>query len=494
MTLPSWNARDCDVVIIGAGYGALITGAILARGGLRPILVTDLDRAGLPGGAYPYRPDGQGTYWLDFGRRDSHGEQDFVLVTHEWHRRAAERAGVTLPVVGPLEPTMRTHRMPDGIVSSFSVSDPNEAPRFLRETCGLDDELAGRFMALLGEFAAMPEAEAEALTDVTFEDWFARGRYPEDIRKAMYALLVCIYSLPPEKTSVGRFILNYAKSTMHLHVMNDREVGGMQGACEPYIRAIEELGGEIWTNAQPTELLRGPDGAVKGLIVRTIEGFVRELRTATLIYAECAFRFLDLVKPGQLPDEWVAQARSTRQWELPMVNLFLGLSGVPTIRATGEPETFASWNRLMLGPDRVYGGGWIMSSAASERAAPPGKHLLELCFADNGTKREDGRLARMTFEELKANMDVLVRYVYDFYDGLDALVEWSEYSYTIEAGGHHWAYKAGDRVPVKGPLPGLFMQGYTTDTKYAYYEAEEYSAVAVADMVIEHIAATVAGA
>jgi hypothetical protein len=110
-----------------------------------------------------------------------------------------------------------------------------------------------------------------------------------------------------------------------------------------------------------------------------------------------------------------------------------------------------------------------------------------VCFADSGVKRHAGRLAKMTYEELKAAMDQLVEYLYRFYVDLDDVTEWSEYSYTIEAGGHHWAYKAGDRVPAIAPIPGLYMQGYTTDTQSAYYEAEEYSAVAVADLILDRL-------
>jgi phytoene dehydrogenase-like protein len=487
MSHPKWNLSDRDVVIIGAGYGALIVGAILARHGARPLLLTELDRAGLAGGAYPYSPKDGGTWWLDFGRRDSHGEQDFVLVTREWHLRAAERAGVTLPLVGPLQPTMRTHRLPEGIVASFSVSNPEETMPFLQETLGLDSELSRRFLELLAMFSEMPQAQAGALINETFETWFARHDYPQDVQNALYALLVCIYSLPPESTSVGRFALHYARSTFNLHVMNDFEVGGMQGACQPYIRAIEAAGGEIWTDMKPTTLLRDGAGAVKGLVARTTQGFVREIRTKIIIFSEPAFRLLDLVPAAYLTPEFIEQAKSTREWEMPMINLFMGLSTAPTRRSDGKRDDFPSWNRVMLGSERVYGGGWIISSIASQRAAPPGKHLLEVCFADSGVKREGGRLAKMTYEELKAEMDQLVDYLYSFYADLDDIVEWSEYSYTIEAGGHHWAYKAGDRVPVIAPIPGLYMQGYTTDTQSAYYEAEEYSAVSVADLVLNRL-------
>jgi hypothetical protein len=271
--------------------------------------------------------------------------------------------------------------------------------------------------------------------------------------------------------------------------MNDFEVGGMQGACQPYIRAIEAAGGQIWTDLKPTTLLRDDTGAVSGMVVRTIEGFIREIHSKVIIFTEPAFKLLDFVPESALSTAFVAQAKSTREWEMPMVNLFMGLSVAPTRRSDGKRDDFPSWNRVMLGEDRIYGGGWIISSMASQHAAPSGKHLMEVCFADSGVKREHGRLAKMRYEELKVEMDRLVDYLYSFYSDLDEIVEWAEYSYTIEAGGHHWAYKAGDRVPAQAPIPGLYMQGYTTDTQSAYYEAEEYSAVSIADLVLEKLRA-----
>ncbi|MDQ0382741.1 phytoene desaturase family protein [Amycolatopsis thermophila] len=477
-----WNVQEREVVIIGAGYGALIAGAVLARAGLRPLLIEELDQAGLPGGAYPYSPQPGETYWLDFGRRDSHGEQDYVLVTNQWHLKAAERAGVTLPIVGPHAPTMRTHRLPERVVSSFGAGT-DDATRFLRENCGLDDELAQRFLVLLGELAAMDGAEAAKLTDVTFEQWFEERGEPADLRKAMYSLCVCIYSLPPEQTSVGRFVLNYAKSALQLHTMNDPEVGGMQGACQPYIRAIEEAGGEIWLNTEATCLLRDADGAT-GVLARDVHAFVREVRTRHVIFTRPAFQLFDLVPESEFPAGFAEQARSTRQWELPMISVQMGLSGTPIRRGDGKPDDFASWNRVMVGEDRSYAGGWIIPSLTSPKSAPPGKHLLEVCYADDGTKRVDGRMVPHSYEELKPGLERLVDYVYEFYANLEEIVEWSEVYYTTEAGGHHWAYKPGARVPKVSPIPGLYLQGYTTDTSYAYYEAEEYSALDVVDTVL----------
>src|SRR5258706_436786 len=82
-----------------------------------------------------------------------------------------------------------------------------------------------------------------------------------------------------------------------------------------------------------------------------------------------------------------------KKHELPTTALYLGLKEIPRKR-DGVLEDWIGWNRLLVGDDRTYGGGWFIPSLASKRSAPEGKHLLEAVYGGpasygNGKKALD---------------------------------------------------------------------------------------------------------
>src|SRR5882757_10030388 len=68
-------AEKRQVVIVGASYGGLIAGALLAEAGMDTLLIDENDLVGQPGGAVPYNG-----YWIDWSHRDARGTRDCLMV------------------------------------------------------------------------------------------------------------------------------------------------------------------------------------------------------------------------------------------------------------------------------------------------------------------------------------------------------------------------------------------------------------------------------
>src|SRR5206468_819076 len=83
----------------------------------------------------------------------------------------------------------------------------------------------------------------------------------------------------------------------------------------------------------------------------------------------------DLLDERLFPADFVAAAHELRRHRADLVGWQAGLRRLPTIRATGRPEHHAGWNRLLWGPERVYRGGWQITSMTSRRAAPRGRAI-----------------------------------------------------------------------------------------------------------------------
>src|SRR2546429_338716 len=184
----------------------------------------------------------------------------------------------------------------------------------------------------------------------------------------------------PEEASVGRLMQFFQTPRHGPFIPDDDEAGGMQGLMEPWARAIRGGGGEIALGWKPVEIVV-EGGAVRGAVAVDRTNLVREVYAPAVITTYPVWENFDLIDERLFPADFVAAARELRRHRADLVGWQAGLRRLPTIRATGRPEHHAGWNRLLWGPERVYRGGWQITSMTSRRAAPPGKHLLSLVMA-----------------------------------------------------------------------------------------------------------------
>jgi hypothetical protein len=174
-----------------------------------------------------------------------------------------------------------------------------------------------------------------------------------------------------------------------------------------------------------------------------------------------------------IDESWWQKAYSTKEHELPTTTLYLGLKEIPR-KQDGVHEDWIGWNRLLVGDNRTYNGGWFIPSLSSKRSAPEGKHLLEAAYGgpasySNGTKA----------------LKTLLEYIKSYYPGIESLIEWQQVQYHTAPSTTGWSFSGRERVPVEGPLRGLFMVSSTSEVLGSYQEIEANAALQAADAILE---------
>jgi phytoene dehydrogenase-like protein len=464
---PAWHVDECDVVVLGASYGGLVTAALLAQGGKRTVLVDAFERVGVPGGAWP-----RGDYWVPWGHRDGLGMRQNSFTTYKSNFEAADRLGIHLPLVGPHDPTMLCHLAPQGDILKFSL-DPSAFEVMARDMLQVDETHIPEFRSLLDGLARTSPSDAEAMIPLTVGEWLRDADVSNEVGDALLAYLTILWSIPPEDTSVGRLILNNLQMPFKLYSMNHPEYGGNQGVVELYAQKFRELGGDLRFDQKPQRIIV-EDGRAVGVRVRNSNGFTRDVRADSVVFTSPVYMVFDVIDESHFPADFVDKAWSTKRYETPIINLFMGLHDLPRRRRDGQREDTMCFQRLLFGPERALGGGWSVWSNACRSLAPEGKHLLGIHLSDS-----------MTYDEARQRMERLVDYIRGYYIDLADVIEWYEYEWLPEPHGMSWSLKTGERAPMRTPVDGLFLAGYTTDVLGIDYDAEAYSAMKVADMILE---------
>ncbi len=460
-------AEKRQVVIVGASYGGLIAGALLAEAGMDTLLIDENDLVGQPGGAVPYNG-----YWIDWSHRDARGTRDCLMVNfreggYGW--MAAERCGAQVRSIGPTE--LKAHVIPGGQIAIASTDSPAAAAPYLSAVLALPEAKVAKFFEIRKELKETSPEESIRLRDVRFAEWLPTLG-DDEMAAAYRGLATSMYSIPPEETSLGRFIENYAKPSLRVSVADDDEVGGMQGYMEPFARVIRSSGGEIRLNQKLLEM-SVTDGTARGILVRDERGFVTEIEADYVIYAGIAYDLENYVSKELIDESWWQRAYSTKKHELPTTALYLGLKEIPRKR-DGVVEDWIGWNRLLVGDDRTYGGGWFIPSLASKRSAPEGKHLLEAVYGGPAS-----------YGNGKKALDTLLEYIKAYYPGIESLIEWQQVQYHTSPSTTGWSFSGSERVPVEGPLQGLFMVSSTSEVQGSYQEIEAHAALLAADTILE---------
>ena len=459
-------AEHRQVVIVGASYAGLVAGALLAKAGVDTLLVDELDLIGQPGGAVPY--DG---YWLDWSHRDARGTRDCMMVNFRYGGIAAERAGAKVRSSAPTE--LKAHLIPGGQIAIASADDPEAAAPYLSAVLALPEAKVPNFFEVMKKLSETPTDESDKLRDVRFAEWLPTLG-DDDVAAAFRGLATSMYSIPPEETSLGRFIENYVKDPLRVFVADDDEVGGMQGWMEPFARVIRSCGGEIRLKQKLLEM-NVADGVARGIVVRDECGLATEIDADFVIYAGIAYDLENYVSNDLIDESWWQRAYSTKGHELPTTALYLGLKELP-IKQNGLQEDWSGWNRLLRGNDRTYGGGWFIPSLVSRRSAPEGKHLLEAVYGGSATYGNGKKALQTLLDHIKA-----------YYPGIESLIEWQKVQYQTAPSTIGWTFSGTERVAVEGPLRGLFMVSSTSEVQGSYQEIEAHAALQAADAILEQI-------
>ncbi|HEY0694802.1 MAG TPA: FAD-dependent oxidoreductase [Kribbella sp.] len=394
-----------------------------------------------------------------------------MMVNFRYGNIAAERAGAHVRSVGPT--ALKAHIIPGGHSAIAFAEDPEAAAPYLSAVLALPESKVNKFFEIMDKLSATPTEESDKLHDVRFAEWLPTLGDSE-VASAFLGLATSMYSLPPENTSLGRFIENYVKDPLRVSVADDDDVGGMQGYMEPFARVIRSCGGEIRLNNKLLEM-KVAGHTARGVVLRDKYGFVTEVDADYVIFAGIAYDLENYVSREEIDESWWLKAYSTKKHEKPTTAMYLGLKELPR-KKDGQQEDWTGWNRLLKGDDRVYQGGWFIPSLSSRRTAPEGKHLLEAVYGGPDS-----------YGDGLNSLHTLMGFITEYYPDIESLIEWRKVQYHTAPSTIGWTFSVPERVPVEGPLRGLYMVATTSEVQGSYQDIEAHAAIQAADAILEKI-------
>jgi phytoene dehydrogenase-like protein len=441
--------KSFEIVVIGAGLGGLSAAGFLARAGLRVLLVERSDGAG--GCVRAVQHDG---YSLDPGVCSiARGVEDELRDGLLAHLGAREHC-VLLPVV-PAYRAVLPGLSVNATCEAYEEAFPGERDairgffrvcnRILEDTHRLPlqlplDEL-DRILDTFPTFVRYRSATLAQALDEHFHD--AR-------LKAAIAISWPWAGLPPSGLSFTTFAQGLALLTRGTYAV----AGSFQRLVDALVAGFEANGGEIVLGAEAVRILV-EEGTVSGLLLA--DG--RELAASAVVSNADARRTLE----SMLGREHLPQRLRTR-----LGRMRPSLSGFVLFVET-EFDVAAAGAALenFLGTDGVWAS---VPTLVDSSLAPPGRHIVVIrALASEGDADGSRHLleaAEQALPGFRESSTVLA-----------ALTPADLAARTGNAGGALYGWEntpaniGSRRLPVVGPVRGLYLAGHWSQPGHGVYRA-----------------------
>jgi len=356
-----------DVIVVGAGFGGSACAGLLAKRGLRVLLVEKNARAG--GKAMSLSKNGfTYTAWVVIG----------APVVGNLYEAVAKELGVQdlvhMITPGSAASLYRSssgayHRVPDMPVGQ---TDPNAIFDWL-EIKPEDRQAALMFFA---ELTLMPRAEIEKFHDISFQEWISRHNIP----RSLYAFLVSnccdgMFMVPVDQLEAAEAISSLQDMFLRHGGMFCR--GGYGSVAEAYCEAVRRSGGTVLMKTRTEEILV-VDGKVKG--VATSQGTF----SAPIVVSNAGLQptVLKLVGEQHFDLDYRKYVKSLLpSWALLGYRYFLSkkVTDAPygVVFSDDSPWSLERLNRARTGQASREGVVYFeVPSNYDPTAAPPGKQLM----------------------------------------------------------------------------------------------------------------------
>jgi phytoene dehydrogenase-like protein len=480
--------RTFDAVIVGASLGGLTSAALLARRGFRVALIDTLEQPGGRCGSVEYEG-----YQIAFGHRDGHGVGDNVFGL-PLHFFAAARAAGAEVHSQRLAGGMRLHRLPartsadlhlGGRPGVDRLSGARETVEVLTGHDDVSDETARAYLDAMRQLRSVSEDDQQGLLLVTLGAWLDHHVDDPVVRHAILQVGEVMFPSPAENTSTGRLVafLQEAREFGSRGIYpDDPEAPGMQGLVAPWVRVIEQHGGELWLGWKPLEIVV-EDRRVTGVVAVNAANLVQEFRTPVVVTDYPSWDLLEIIDEDLFPSGFADAAQRMREHGNDFAGWWAGLSRLPTRRSDEQTEDMPGWHRVLWGDQAVkrYHGAFQFASCHTPTVAPAGKHLLEVVISHWG--EGEGRRWRH-WRDARVAIDRILEYMRWYYSDLDECVEWSRYQYLSGPEMRACYLKPVPRHPVKvATVEGLYMAGATSEGLGAYQDLECETAMRAVDLV-----------
>ncbi len=452
---------ECDVAIVGAEMSAMVAGSILAKHGRRVVVVDSPPVTGGRGGAVRF-----GDYWLDCGHRLGSDVTDLEI---GWIHgpEACREADVEVPI-NEMDSHLRVHLLPEfppqGPAATVNGEwSPEGFVPLARDVLGVPEALLPDFSKTLERLSSASPEEIDQYVEVPLGEWVKENIEQPEIQRAVLNMAKTVYCQYPERASAGRIMGFFSTRHTGEHAIHgfadDPEAGGMQGAVLPFERALRERGGEIILSHQPLEISFEGERA-SGFVAISDNHLALEVRAPVTLISYPIWSALPLLPPERRDPQLVDISERLESQCTDAIGLQIALKRLPRVRSTGEVDTHRGWNRMLVGPEKQFRGGFHIPSMSSRAVAPEGRHLLH-CLITRWLRRDE----RIGWAETKATADAARAYLSTFYADFDDCVEWEARQWVQRPAimGWFWAPVRRHGVEVPG-CPGLYLANTTIES------------------------------
>lgn len=458
-----------DVVVIGAGLGGLLAAAILARRGARVVLLEQEQRTGGRLRTVD-TPDG---FSIDCGA---------FLWPNKYLDRALAAAGATdfAAFTIPFDEVIRIFvEGTGGTPFVFPWPGLPESPA-LRAAAAAVYGSVERFQGLaapLQRLAHMSDAEVEAHSHLSVDDWLVRHGPEPDVADAFRRTLMLFGSLAPGQASIGEFARLAGRrgegGPAKPQVCGANRSGGVAALVAALEAACRNAAVDIRL-AAPVIQLVVTDGRAAGVRYCREPQALAAIEASSVVCNVPAWELFAIVPERHFPADFVRSARHYgRVGE--SVNLAIAFRGLPTLRATGTGDSFRGWSRLLVGAERAFGGGMMWTTLAAPQNAPAGHHLLHATrHVPRGTIHDAGAVDQMMTQTL-----VLLREIYvDFDERACWIRRW------VTRDSTEYMISAMPRPPLQVPgVRDLYLVGETVAAGAVQMDNAARAALEVAERI-----------
>jgi len=363
------SKNSYDVIVIGAGFGGAACAGLLAKRGLKVLLLEKNARAG--GKAMSISKSGF-TYTAWVVVTAPNVDNAFERVLTELGMKDRAKLVTPDPSGGAIYKNVRGEYVPMPVMPVGAVMDPNVIFDWLEVK---QEDRTGALTALMEITLMSPEA-VNALDDVTFENFLKKYNLP----KVVYSYLLSVIHDMCFVAPVDAVAASEAVKTLQMIFLRSGGLmgkGGIGHVAELFARAVEENGGKFITRARVHKIMVD-HGKVTG--VATDKGVF----DAPIVVSNAGIQptVLKLVGEEHFDKSYVNYVKElVPSWGLPGVRYFLSK---PVLKApfgtVFSDETYwtvEKFNRAKSGqmPEDIA-VLYEVPSNYDENAAPPGKQVV----------------------------------------------------------------------------------------------------------------------
>jgi phytoene dehydrogenase-like protein len=458
-----------DAIVIGAGLSGLLTGAILARRGRRVVLLEqgadvggrirsyDVDRFVIDAGAY---------LWPNL-------HLDRALA-------AAGATGFRGSEIPPLQVMRLFVQGTGGERFAFPWPGRTESPAALAAAAaglGVDAATFRALTRLWDRLAALSDAEVAALRHAPLREALPRFTSEPEVAQAFRRNVMLFGTYAPADASMAECIGLRRRPSggprPRPEVAGANAGGGVRALPQAIHAAFEAAGGELRLRHTVDQIVV-EGGAVRGVLLHDASPFQQRVDAPVVVSSIPIERLFAVLAPTHFPPDFVANAARFAVVG-GTISAAFAFDGLPRLRATGEEDAFPGWTRLLIGPAREFGGGFLWATLHSPHNAPAGKHVLQAMRLSPHQDLADAARVRSVHDAFRAMLD-------EIYLDVEPKLLWERR--WINRDGSEYMITAAPRPPLEPPgVDGLYLVGESTEGGAVQMDNAALSAVRAADLI-----------